>query len=183
MTKTTALKRKRRKPNEELYNFLYKNGLDYTINELLPMVNGLFDEDYTNNELRKYMVRNKLQYKYERPDLSHSHSQYKIGSEYTRNDGMVMVKVGINEWKYKQRYVYEKKHNVELTRKDFIIFLNGNRNDFRASNLAKIDSSISSYMANRHLFFDNKLMTKIGILIAKFMVKRKRTNGSKNNKI
>lgn len=95
-----------------------------------------------------------------------------IGYEYIRSDGMILVKVAQpNKWEHKQRVLYKKYHNCELTSDDFIIFLNQDRNDFSKDNLVKITRRESSILSNQKMFSSNKELTKLGILTAKLMIK------------
>ena len=89
--------------------------------------------------------------------------------------GMIKVKVGQpSQWEHKQRVMYKKYHNCELTRDDFIIFLNQDRNDFSKENLFKVSRRESAMLAGvRKMTSTNKELTKLGILTARLMLKAK----------
>ena len=99
-------------------------------------------------------------------------SKCEIGYEYVKSDGMILVKIAQpNIWDYKQRLMYKKYHNCELTTDDYIIFLNQDRNDFSKDNLVKITRRESSILSNQKMFSKNKDLTNLGILTAKLMIK------------
>lgn len=164
----------RRKPNLKLKEYLLKVAKDYNIKELVKKVNKKFKENYEENELRKYLVRNKIEYKYECENRSNPMGlNVPIGSEYVKDDGMILVKVGSNKWKYKQRIIYEQYYNVELKDDEYIIFLNQNRNDFRIKNLMKVSRKESAYISNMGIFSTNSKVTKVAIDLAKLKIKEK----------
>ncbi len=139
----------RRKPNNELKEYLIKTGKNYTIKQLLKKVNKKFNETYEENELRKYLVRNKITYKYEmEKKVRKMGTNVPLLTEYVRPDGMTMIKIGRNEWEYKQRYLYEKYHNVKLKSNEYIIFLDQDRTNFDINNLKKLNARQSGTYAN-----------------------------------
>ena len=59
-----------------------------------------------------------------------------VGSERINVDGYIEIKVEEpNKWRLKQRVMYEKYHNVKLTRDEAIIFLDGNKLNLAEDNL------------------------------------------------
>jgi hypothetical protein len=59
-----------------------------------------------------------------------------VGSERINVDGYIEVKVEEpNKWRLKQRVMYEKYHNVKLTRSEAIVFLDGNKLNLAEDNL------------------------------------------------
>ena len=163
----------RRKFNPKLKEFCIQNS-NLTIDELLPLVNTSFKEVFTRLQLQKYLIRNNIPYKYKQLSKSHKMGLEKVLlSEYTKDDGMVRVKVSRNKWKYKQRYIYEKYHNIELKDDEYIIFLDNDRTNFRIDNLMKVDRRTASYLRNHYLKSDNPEYTKLGIELIKLMIKIK----------
>lgn len=168
----------RRKINNELKEYLLVFASEYTIDELLPKINKIFNENYTKLELQKYLVRNKIKYKYKNKNKSHKMGLDKpIGSEYTKPDGMVMIKVAPNKWEYKQRYIYEQYYNIKVKDNEHIIFLDGNKNNFNVDNLEKATNEECGYLGafknNNNLIIKDKEITKTLLLIAKTDIKTK----------
>jgi hypothetical protein len=59
-----------------------------------------------------------------------------VGSERINVDGYIEIKVEEpNKWRLKQRVMYEKYHNVKLTRNEAIVFLDGNKLNLAKDNL------------------------------------------------
>ena len=59
-----------------------------------------------------------------------------VGSERINVDGYIEIKVEEpNKWRLKQRVMYEKYHNVKLTRNEAIVFLDGNKLNLAEDNL------------------------------------------------
>ena len=148
--------------------------MEHTIDELLPKVNKKFNETYTRLQLQKYLVRNKIKYKYSTPgrvrDMSKA-SGISIGTEYKKSDGMTLLKVGRNKWMYKQRYIYEQWYGVKLKSDEYVIFLNQDRNDFSIDNLKVISRKTSGYLANHNLYSSDRNKTKLGIREAESIYK------------
>lgn len=163
----------RRKINLKLYNWLKENGKNYIIDDLVIIVNKKFNENYTRLQLQKYLVRNKIEYKYKNKNMIRSMSKLPVGTEYKKDDGMVLVKIGSNTWEYKQRLIYKQYHKVKLTSDDYIIFLDQDRTNFNIDNLARISRRESSILSNQKIFSKNKDVTKTAIDIAKLIIKNK----------
>ena len=98
---------------------------------------------------------------------------FKIGSEYVKNDGMTLIKVDKDKWIYKQRYLYMQYHNCTLTNDDFIIFLNQDRTDFSKNNLMKVSRRECAITSNQKMFSKDRNLTKLGVYTAKLMIKCK----------
>ena len=165
----------RRKPNNKLKVYLTEHAKELTVTELLPLVNKEFNENYNRLSLQKYLIRNKIQYKYECEYKSHNNAgiSYPIGTEYVKPDGMIIVKVKHNQWKDKQRYVYEQYYNVELRSDEFVIFLDNDRTNFDIDNLKVVSKRVASYLANQDLKSNYKDITNLGITTAELMIKVK----------
>ena len=162
----------RRRINQELKDYCSDNS-NLTIDELLPLVNKKFKENYTRLGLQKYLVRNKISYKYRNANKSHNMSKLPIGTEYTKGDDMVLVKIGKNKWEYKQRLIYKNYYNIELTDDDYVIFLDNDRNNFNIENLKCVSRRVSSILANQQLKSSNPEATNLGINIAELIIKVK----------
>ena len=96
----------RRKVNNELKNYLLEFAKDMTIDELLPLVNKKFNDNYTRLGLQKYLVRNRIPYKYAQITKIRDMNNIPIGTERVQDSDRVYIKVARNKWIGKQRYVY-----------------------------------------------------------------------------
>ena len=168
----------RRKINNKLKQYLLEIANVYTVDELLLKVNKKFKENYTRLQLQKYLVRNRIPYKYTNINKSQKMgSKIPIGTEYTKPDGMVMIKINNNTWVYKQRYLYEKYHKVKLTDNDFIIFLDGDRSNFKKKNLKLLTRQEACYLGIFKYDYGinnvNKNIIETEILTAKLLIKTK----------
>lgn len=133
----------------------------------------------TKEQLRQYLSKRQIRYKdYNSNKAREMGKDYQIGYEYTKPDGMVLVKVANNRYEYKQRYIYSKYHNVKLTENDYIIFLDQDKTNFNIDNLKRISRYESSILANQKIFSKNPKVTETGIQVAKLMIKTKEKEGN-----
>lgn len=74
-----------------------------------------------------------------------------VGSERINVDGYIEIKVEEpNKWRLKQRVMYEKYHNVKLTRNEAIVFLDGNKLNLAEDNLFCLTrAELARYNQNR----------------------------------
>lgn len=168
----------RRKINNKLKQYLLELNSKYTIDELLPIINKKFKENYTRLQLQKYLVRNKIPYKYANKKMIRNiGDRIAIGTEYTKPDGMVLVKVEKNKWEYKQRLIYEKYYNVKLKEDEYVIFLDDNRNNFNINNLKVVTRQeagyIGSFKTNYDINKSDKETTETLLKIANLLIKTK----------
>jgi len=120
-----------------------------TLSKLLWYAYSQFGYEISKEQLRQYLSKRKIRYKdYDKNRVRKMGKRYPIGSEYIKPDGMTLIKVAPNKWKYKQRLIYEQYHNVKLTSDDYIIFLDQDRNNFNIDNLARVSRRESSIIAN-----------------------------------
>lgn len=90
-----------------------------------------------------------------------------VGSERVNVDGYIEIKVAEpNRWRLKQRVVYEKFHNVVLTKGEVIVFLDGNKLNCEPDNLKKISRSALARYNQDHLGSSDRDLNHIGIQIA-----------------
>ena len=153
-----------------------------TLDDLLEIAINKYNYPITKHKLRLYLSKRQIRYKnYAASHVRKMGDNIPIGTEYVKSDGMTLIKVDKNKWKYKQRYIYEQYYNVELQDDDYIIFLNQNRNDFRIENLKRIKRGESAIMSNQKMFSKNPEITNLGIITAKLMIKTKETSKLRNS--
>lgn len=163
----------RRLPNKEMLEYIKSIAKDKTTLEIALLVNQKFNETYTKESMGKYLNRNKIEWKKNISKVRDMGKDYPIGSEYIKDDGMVLVKVSRNKWKYKQRLIYEQYYNVELKEDEYVIFLDDDRTNYDISNLKVVDRKVSSYLGNFNLKGKKKDITLLGCDIASLMIMTK----------
>lgn len=155
---------------EEMINKAHKNSLQ----KLWAIATNKYNYNITKRQLYQYLSKRKIRYKdYNANKVRNMGDKLPIGTEYTKPDGMVLVKIAKDRWEYKQRLIYSKYHNIELTSDDYIIFLDQDRTNFNINNLKKITRRESSIVANQELFSKDALLTETGIEVAKLIIKIK----------
>lgn len=74
-----------------------------------------------------------------------------VGSERLTIDGFLMVKIAEpRTWKLKNRYLYEKHHNVVLKKTELIRFKDGNKYNFNIDNLEKVSLQENMLLNSKH---------------------------------
>ena len=163
----------RNKYSKEFENDMIVLAPFYTLNELLEIAKNQYNS-ITKRQLQLYLSKRKIRYKDYMPNKARDMGKYKpLFSERIKPDGMVQVKIAKNKWDYKQRYIYSKYYNEELTENDYIIFLDQDRTNFNIDNPKKVTRRESSILSNQKIFSKNPLVTKTGIEIAKLIIKTK----------
>lgn len=163
----------RNKYSKEFEDDMFKLAVNNDFNSLLKIAKTKYKYNITKKQLRLYLSKRKIRYKNYNSNMIRNMNKIPIGTEYTKPDGMILVKVSKDKWKYKQRLIYEQYYNVKLTSDDYIIFLDQNRTNFDINNLRKITRRESSIVANQGLFFKKAQLTETGIEVAKLIIKTK----------
>ena len=95
-----------------------------------------------------------------------------VGSERINVDGYTEIKVAEpSKWKLKQRVVYEEYYGIKLSNNDAIIFLDGNKQNFRIGNLVKMTRAELCRYNQDHLSSDDVQINETAVLIAKLRAK------------
>lgn len=164
----------RNKYNKEFEEDMYRLATNNSLDDLLKVTKYKYRYDITKKQLQSYLSKRKIRYKgYNINKVRDMGNNYPIGYEYTKDDGMVLVKVAKDKYKYKQRLIYEQYYGVDLTDDDYIIFLDQDRTNFDINNLKRVSRRESSIVANQGLFFNEPILTETGIEVAKLMIKAK----------
>jgi transposase len=151
----------------EYTKFLRGFNSEKTIDELRVLLNEKFNINYTRQQVKSLLHNYNIKYK-------PAYKTTPIGTEiFKRDNGLIFVKKANSVYVDKQRLLYEQYHNVELTPDDYIIFLNGDKNDFSKENLKKITSREHRNMAGVGLYFKQKELTNTGLQIAQLKIKTK----------
>lgn len=164
----------RNKYSKEFEKEMYKKAPNKTIDKLLDIAINKYNYHITKDMLMQYLSKREIRYKGYNPNKAKAMgSIIPIGTEYTKADGMVLVKVKPNKWKYKQRYIYEQYYNVELPKDIMVIFLDGDRTNFDINNLMAVSTPEYNCIKNKDLLSNNSMVTKTAILGARLYYKIK----------
>lgn len=169
----------RNKYSDEFELAMEKYASSKTFDELLEISRTKFKYNINRNQLRKYLSRRKIRYKDFRPAVHKQTTALPSGTEYVKDDGMVLVKLGNGYWEYKQRYLYEQYHGVKLTNKDYIIFLDGDRTNFNIDNLKRVSNRVAGQFANIKLEAKSKEIIEAALISAELDVLIKEAEGVK----
>ena len=155
------------------YNFSEEQvkGMMYR-NKLTTGTGGYFKKGSTpwNKGLKGYMGANKTSFK----KGTIPPNQVPIGTESITKGGYIKVKVGEpNKWKLKQRYIYEQ-HYGEIPNNCNIIFADKNIRNFDINNLVLVSKAEMLILNNNKLIFEDEELTKVGVNIAKVIDKAKK---------
>ena len=141
-------------------------------NKLTTGTGGYFKKGSTpwNKGLKGYMGANKTSFK----KGTIPPNQVPIGTESITKGGYIKVKVGEpNKWKLKQRYIYEQ-HYGEIPKDCNVIFADKNIRNFDINNLILVSKAEMLILNNNKLIFEDKELTKVGVNIAKVIDKTKK---------
>lgn len=141
-------------------------------NKLTTGTGGYFKKGSTpwNKGLKGYMGANKTSFK----KGTIPPNQVPIGTESITKGGYIKVKVGEpNKWKLKQRYIYEQ-HYGEIPKSHNVIFADKNIRNFDINNLVLVSKAEMLILNNNKLIFEDEELTKVGVNIAKVIDKTKK---------
>lgn len=162
--------------------FLKENVVGLSSGELTDLFNKEFNRNLNIKQIINYKKTHKLKSnivttfkKKQRP-----YNFKEIGAEFISKDGYTYIKTeNPNKWIHKQVYIYEKKYG-KIPKNYSVIFLDGNKNNFDIDNLALIKNKDKLIMKNKHLIFENRDLTRTGLLIAQIISKRKEIYEQRN---
>lgn len=155
--------------SKELIDFIENNRMKYNTSEMVSLISQNFDKKMSTKTLRKYYYRHNLKYKriYDRKDKAIFAKEIGFESPPDKN-GLIRIKINDKQWQYKQRYLYEKYHNIKLSDDEFVIFADGDKNNFSKENLIAVPKDIARtfYILTKGEI-KNKQLTELGLEIAK----------------
>ena len=76
----------------------------------------------------------------------------KMYSERLSKEGYIEIKVGINKWISKHRYIWEQYHQKEVPKGKVVIFLDGNNRNFEIENLKLISRGALLILNKRYRY-------------------------------
>lgn len=163
------------KYTKEFECFVRENISKYTKEDFILLVENKYKIKMSKHALKSYLRRHNIKERYIdfKENMKRATQKHKIGAERMTKDGIVIKVANPDVWRRKSRVMYEKYHNCKLSDDDYILFLNGNRNDFSKENLFKSTNREKCYLHNWGTFSKNPELTKTGILSARLIIKAK----------
>ena len=145
--------------------------------EIVKKLNDKFDLSLTLIQVRDCMnnrnIKNNLDTRFSSEDGGNRCVQRKpVGCETKWDRGYVRVKLGENEWEFKQRYVW-KQHYGEIPKDYSVIFLDGNLDNFDIDNLALVSRRELMRYNSMKLKSNDIEVNKTAVNLAKLMAKIK----------
>ena len=170
----------RNKYPKDFEDFVRENINKYTKEDFLILLENKFKIEVSKNALKCFLRKHNIEARYIdfKENMVRSTAKHKIGAERMTKDGILIKVAQPNVWRRKSRVMYEKYHNCKLKNDDYIVFLNGNRNDFSKENLYKSTNREKCYVHNWGTFSKNPELTKTGILSARLVIKAKAVMGN-----
>ena len=164
----------RSKFNEEEKQFIRDNYIGITTPELTKLFNQKFNREEDNEVIRNWKKHNGLKTgidtRFKKNQVPHNYKP--VGSEFiSKYDGYTYVKIAEpNTWNLKQRVIY-KQHYGDIATEDSIVFADQNKQNFDIDNLILVKRKVKLMAKNKRLFFNDKELTKTGMLIAELITK------------
>lgn len=170
----------RNKYPKDFEDFVRENINKYTKEDFLILLENKFKIKVSKNALKCFLRKHNIEARYIdfKENMVRSTAKHKIGAERMTKDGILIKVAQPNVWRRKSRVMYEKYHNCKLKNDDYIVFLNGNRNDFSKENLYKSTNREKCYVHNWGTFSKNPELTKTGLLSARLVIKAKAVMGN-----
>ena len=147
------------KYTDEQLLFLKTNRPKKNINELAVSFNKKFN---TNIKPRNITSTCRNHGYYCQLSLSELNTTTKFGDEVGVSRSRIQLKTEKGK-AYKHRYLYEKHHNCTLTKEQIIIFLDGNKKNFKIENLYCISRKINLLLVRNKWYSDNPIKTMTAI--------------------
>lgn len=169
-----------------------------TYKEITKQMNDKFEYDFSEEQIKGMMFRNKLttgtgghfkkgstpwnkglkgyiganKTSFQEGNIPPNYKP--VGSERITRDGYTEIKTkDPNKWELKHRIIY-KQHHGEIPKNHNVVFADRNTQNFDIDNLILVSKSEMLILNNNKLIFEDKELTKVGINIAKVMDKAKK---------
>ena len=166
---------------EEEKQFIRENYKGIPTPELTKLFNQKFNKEESNEVIRNWKkhngLKNGLNTRFRKNQTAHNHKP--IGSEFiSKRDGYTYIKIAEpNTWDLKQRVIYKKAYG-DIPSDYSIVFADQNKRNFDLDNLILVRRKVKLMAKNKKLFFEDKELTKTGMLIAELI-----TNSSEKRKL
>ena len=159
---------------DEEKQFIRENDKGIPTPELTKLFNKKFNKEESNEVIRNWKkhngLKNGLNTKFKKNQKAHNHRA--LGSEFiSKSDGYTYIKIGEpNTWDLKQRVIY-KQHYGDIPSDYSVVFADQNKQNFELDNLILVKRKVKLMAKNKRLFFQDKDLTRTGMLIAELITK------------
>ena len=166
---------------EEEKQFIREHYKGIATPELTKMFNKRFNKEEANEVIRNWKkhngLKNGVNTRFKKNQKAHNHKP--IGSEFVcKKDGYTYVKIAEpNTWDLKQRVIYKEAYG-DMPSDYNVVFADQDKQNFELDNLILVKRKVKLMAKNKRLFFENKELTKTGMLIAELI-----TNSSEKKKL
>lgn len=167
---------------DEHIKFLKENANDNTLECLTQYFNDRFETNRTKASLKSKMYKSGIKLNNNTGRFKKGENTYnthKIGHKSVDNDGYVIIKHSNSNkghsknWKLYHHYLWEQEHG-KIPENHVIIFLNGNKRDFRMENLFCVEWKTWLKVINNDMRFDDPELVKSAIHLCRLMLKQKK---------
>lgn len=167
------------KYSTDFEDFVRNNISKYTKKDFILLVEETYNINFSKNALKSYLRRHNIKERYIdfKDNMIRETQKHPIGAERMTKDGLYVKVAQPNVWRKKTRVMYEKYHNCKLNKKDYVLFLNQDHNDYSKENLILSTNQEKCYLHNYKTYSSNPELTKLGLLSAKLIIKSKEFRG------
>lgn len=167
----------------EQQKFIKNNVFGKTSEELTKLVNQTFNLNLSIKQIKQYKKSHKLKSgintRFKKNQVPHNKKP--VGYEFTSPDGYTYIKVAEpNIYQHKQIYIYEQEYG-KIPKNHSVVFLDQDKTNFDLDNLILVENKDKLTAKNRHLIFEDKELTKTGLLIAQVINKASSKKKGRNN--
>jgi len=164
---------------EEEQQFIRDNAKGIDTEQLTRMLNKKFNTNYPRYKVYRWKKRNHIlsgvDTKFKKGNQPHNYKP--VGSEFIKDEGYTFIKIAEpNIWKHKAVVIYEKAYG-KIPDGYCVVFADQDKTNFNLDNLILVRNKDKLTAKNKHLLFEDKELTKTGILIAKLINKTHEKKG------
>lgn len=165
----------------EQEHFIKENIIGKTSEELTKLINQEFNLNLKVKQIQYYKKSHKLKSgvntQFKKNQIPHNKKP--IGYEFTSPDGYTYIKAAEpNIYQHKQIYIYEQVHG-KIPKHHSVMFLDKDKTNFDLDNLILVADKDKLTAKNQHLIFEDKELTRTGLLIAQVINKASEKKGGK----
>ena len=151
--KETVIKEKKKTIREmfsdESNEWLRENHLNYHFKELTMLFNQKFGTAWTEGQIARHCAHDlDLRAKQEDKKCYKPGASRPIGSERVGEKGFVEIKIAENKWVLKHRYMWEQYNNKKIPPNHYVIFMDGDRENFSKENLVCVSDCVQGHLTS-----------------------------------